>query len=184
MAKLDPLAKFILSFEGGYVNSKIDRGGATNMGVTIATWKAQGYDKNGDGVIDVKDLKLLSVEDVINIMRKNYWNRWRADQINAQSLANMLVDWTWGSGRNGIVIPQQMLGVTADGIVGPKTINALNSVPAKTFFEQLRKRRLKYIDNVIKADPRQKTHKAGWYRRINAINYGYLVDNKGHRITW
>ena len=43
MAKLDPLAKFILSFEGGYVNSKIDRGGATNMGVTIATWKVQGH---------------------------------------------------------------------------------------------------------------------------------------------
>ncbi len=184
MAKLDPLAKFILSFEGGYVNDPKDRGGATNMGVTIATWKAQGYDKNGDGKIDVKDLRLISVADAINIMRKNYWNRWKADQINNQSLANTLVDWVWGSGKNGIVIPQQMLGVTADGIVGPNTIKALNDVYAPAFFEKLRKRRLQYIDNIIRSNPSQKRFQAGWYRRINAINYGYLVDNKGHRITW
>lgn len=184
MAKLDPLAKFILSFEGGYVNDPKDRGGATNMGVTIATWKAQGYDKNGDGKIDVKDLRLISVADAINIMRKNYWNRWKADQIDDQNLANTLVDWVWGSGKNGIVIPQQMLGVTADGIVGPNTIKALNDVYAPAFFEKLRKRRLQYIDNIIKKDRTQKRFQAGWYRRINAINYGYLVDNKGHRITW
>ena len=184
MAKLDPLAKFILSFEGGYVNDPKDRGGATNMGVTIATWKAQGYDKNGDGKIDVKDLRIISVADAINIMRKNYWNRWKADQINDQNLANTLVDWVWGSGKNGIVIPQQMLGVTADGIVGPNTIKALNDVYAPAFFEKLRKRRLQYIDNIIKKDRTQKRFQAGWYRRINAINYGYLVDNKGHRITW
>lgn len=184
MAKLDPLAKFILSFEGGYVNDPKDRGGATNMGVTIATWKAQGYDKNGDGKIDVKDLRIISVADAINIMRKNYWNRWKADQINDQNLANTLVDWVWGSGKNGIVIPQQMLGVTADGIVGPNTIKALNDVYAPAFFEKLRKRRLQYIDNIIRSNPSQKRFQAGWYRRINAINYGYLVDNKGHRITW
>ena len=166
------------------MNDPKDRGGATNMGVTIATWKAQGYDKNGDGKIDVKDLRLISVADAINIMRKNYWNRWKADQINNQSLANTLVDWVWGSGKNGIVIPQQMLGVTADGIVGPNTIKALNDVYAPAFFEKLRKRRLQYIDNIIRSNPSQKRFQAGWYRRINAINYGYLVDNKGHRITW
>lgn len=184
MAKLEPLSKFILSFEGGYVNDPKDRGGATNMGVTITTWRAQGYDKNGDGVIDVKDLKLLSVADVVKIMRNNYWNRWKADNIQDQNLANMLVDWVWASGKNGIVVPQQMLGVTADGIVGPQTIKALNSVPAKTFFEQLRLRRLRFIDNIIKRAPSQKRFEAGWYRRINAINFGYMVDNKGHKITW
>ena len=184
MAKLEPLAKFILSFEGGFVNDPKDRGGATNKGVTIATWKAQGYDKNGDGVIDVKDLKLITEADAVAIMRKNYWNRWRADEIADQSLANELVDWTWASGRHGIVIPQQMLGAAADGIVGPKTIAALNATYAPVFFEQLRKRRLKFIDNIIKGNPSQKRFEAGWYRRVNAISYGRLVDNKGKEIVW
>lgn len=184
MAKLEPLAKFILSYEGGYVNDPHDLGGATNRGVTIATWKAQGYDKNGDGRIDVEDLKLISVEDAVGIMRKNYWNRWKADGIEDQSLANALVDWTWASGANGIIIPQKLLGVTADGIVGPKTLAALNNVYAPVFFEQLCKRRLRFIDGIIRNRPAQKRFMAGWYRRVNAINYGYLVDNKGRRITW
>ncbi len=184
MAKLEPIARFILSYEGGFVNSPIDRGGATNKGVTIATWRAQGYDKDGDGDIDVDDLKLISDQDAINIMRKGYWNRWHGGEIKSQSLANALLDWTWASGKNGIIIPQQLLGVKADGIVGKQTLAALNRVYTPTFFELLRKRRLKFIDNVIKAHPEQIRHKAGWYRRINAINYSYLIDNKGKRITW
>lgn len=49
MANLDVLAPFIFSFEGVYGNDPIDRGGATKYGVTIATWKRLGYDKDRDG---------------------------------------------------------------------------------------------------------------------------------------
>lgn len=184
MAKIEPLAKFILSFEGGFVNDPKDKGGATNKGVTIATWKAQGYDKDGDGDIDVKDLKLISDADAIAIMRRCYWNRWHGNEIKDQSLANTLVDWLWGSGKYAITIPQTMLGLKADGIVGPKTIEALNSVYAPHFFDRIRMRRLSFIDSIIKKTPSQKRFQAGWYRRINAINYGYLVDNRNKIIRW
>lgn len=110
MAKLEVLAPFILSFEGGFVNHINDKGGATNKGVTIATWKQCGYDKDGDKDIDVDDLRLLSEKDVIErVMRPHYWNRWKADDIKDQSLANILVDWVWCSGANGIKIPQRLL---------------------------------------------------------------------------
>ena len=36
-----------------------------------------------------------------------------------------LVDWVWGSGVWGLKIPQDMLGVKADGQVGPKTLAVL-----------------------------------------------------------
>lgn len=64
MAKIDVLLPFILKWEGGFANDPADAGGATNKGVTIATWRNVGYDKDGDGDIDVQDLKLLSNADV------------------------------------------------------------------------------------------------------------------------
>ena len=110
MAKLEILAPWILAHEGGYANNPNDKGGATNKGVTIATWRAYGYDKNGDGKIDQKDVKLISNEDATKIMRRNFWNTWQADNLKSQSIANMLVDWVWASGKYGITIPQQLLG--------------------------------------------------------------------------
>lgn len=70
MANLAVLAPFILSHEGGFVNDPLDRGGATNKGVTIATWRQVGYDKDGDGDIDVDDLKKITDNDAIErVMR-------------------------------------------------------------------------------------------------------------------
>lgn len=184
MAKLQPLGKFILSWEGGYVNDPDDSGGATNKGVTIATWRKQGYDKDGDGDIDVRDLKLITDDDAINIMRRNFWNRWQGDKITSQPIANILVDWVWGSGTYGIKIPQQMLGVKADGIVGTQTLTRLNRMDAQSFFDKLKTRRREYLQNICRLRPSQKKYLNGWLRRLNAIQYTRLVCNGGKVITW
>ena len=65
MAEIKKFEPFILKWEGGakYTNKKSDKGGATKYGITIATWRTVGYDKNGDGVINEKDVKLLDEED-------------------------------------------------------------------------------------------------------------------------
>lgn len=178
MAKLETLWPFILSWEGGFANVPGDRGGATKYGVTISTWKAQGYDKDGDGDIDAEDLKLITPEDAMRICRINFWNRWKADDIADQSLANLLVDWVWGSGKYGITIPQQMLGVKADGIVGPKTIAALNRQDAKAFFYKLWQRRKKYLYDICKSRPANYKFLNGWLNRLQAVQYGSLTINK------
>lgn len=172
MAKIDILAPFILKHEGGYVNHPNDPGGATNMGVTLATWKSQGYDKDGDGDIDVNDLKKITKEDAISILKKNYWNRWKADDIKSQAVANILVDWVWLSGANGIKIPQTLLGVTADGIVGPATIKALNDTIAKDekkFIAQLYKVRYDFINRIIANNSKLSVFKKGWVNRMEDL---------------
>ena len=85
MANVNQLAPFILKWEGGFVNDPADLGGATNMGVTIGTWKSCGYDKDGDGDIDVDDLHLLTREDVVKrVLKPHYWDRWKADDIKCR----------------------------------------------------------------------------------------------------
>lgn len=171
MAKIEVLAPFIFGWEGGWADHKNDRGGKTNMGVTLVTWRSCGYDKDGDGDIDEDDLRLITRDDVIKLLQKYYWDRWKADQIRDQSLANILVDWVWASGKWGIIIPQRLLGLTADGKVGPVTLATLNQVNPKIFFLRLKEERIKFCEDLCEKDPSQKVFLQGWINRINDFKY-------------
>ena len=172
MANVYKLAPFILKWEGGFVNDPDDLGGATNMGVTISTWKQVGYDKDGDGDIDVDDLHLLTREDVVNrVLKPHYWDRWKADDIKSQSVANILVDWVWASGAHGIKIPQRLLGVSVDGIVGPKTLAAVNARNPRELFDMIKIARFDFIEDICRKRPANNKFKRGWMNRINDIAY-------------
>lgn len=189
MANVDSLLPYILKFEGGFVNDPADAGGATNKGVTIATWRQVGYDKDGDGDIDVADLKLLTDADVRNrVLKPAFWDRWKADRIKSQGVANILVDWVWGSGKHGIVIPQRLLGVVSDGIVGEKTLAAVNAADPRQLFDTIFEARKKFLHDITNqsiakyerkigrkatnAELKKHTNKRfinGWLNRLEAI---------------
>ena len=172
MADVNKLAPFILKWEGGFVDHKNDKGGATNMGVTIGTWRQNGYDKDGDGDIDVADLKLLTKQDVINrVLKPHYWDRWKADQIASQPIANILVDWVWGSGKWGIIVPQRLLGLPADGVAGLLTISAVNKQNPVELFARIKAARVEFLNNIVKNDPSQRVFLKGWLNRLNDLKF-------------
>jgi lysozyme family protein len=172
MADVNKLAPFILKWEGGFADDPADLGGATNMGVTIGAWKSCGYDKDGDGDIDVDDLHLLTREDVVNrVLKPHYWDKWKADLITSQSVANILVDWVWASGVHGIKIPQRLLGVVVDGIVGPKTIAAVNSRNPRELFDLIKIARFDFIEDICRKRPANNKFKRGWMNRINDLRF-------------
>lgn len=170
MANSSKLVPFILQWEGGFVNDPDDLGGATNKGITIGTF-AEYKKRKGQKAPTVEDLKNISDTEWYDVFKSLYWDRWKADEIKNQSVANILVDWVWASGSHGIKRPQRLLGVKADGIVGKQTIAALNAMDAATLFKMIKDDRAKFIDEICKARPKNEKYRKGWMNRINAIRY-------------
>ena len=170
MANSSKLVPFILQWEGGFVNDPLDLGGATNKGITIGTF-TEYKKRKGLKAPTVQDLKNISNEDWNAVFKGLYWDRWRADEIKSQAVANILVDWVWASGSHGIKRPQRLLGVTADGIVGSKTIAALNAKDPAELFKMIKADRIKFIDEICEKRPANNRFKKGWLNRINAIKY-------------
>lgn len=192
MAKMDLMVPFIIKWEsgvtqkkdesnenlferakaskGGFVNDPDDRGGATCMGVTLGTF--QNYmEKKGIRNASTTDLKNMRYKDWLEILKKMYWNRWHADDIKSQSVAEVVVDWVWASGKWGVVIPQRMLGVTADGIVGVMTLDALNRKDPKEFFDSLIQERISFVEDIVKRTPSQEKFLKGWKNRIFDLKF-------------
>lgn len=167
MANAKLLQPFILRWEGGFVNDPLDRGGATNKGITIGTFR-RFYGKEAT----VEQLKQITDDQWLRIFKEGYWNPWKADQIKNQSIANIVVDWAWASGPvTAIKQVQRILGVVDDGVVGPKTLAAINSADQQTLFAEIHVARLKFVENIVQKNPTQVRFLKGWKNRINAIKF-------------
>lgn len=166
MANHKILEPFILKREGGFVYDKDDLGGATNRGVTLATYRSVFGSKK-----TANDLKCMTHAQWGIIFKKYYWDKWKADDIKDQNVANILVDWLWCSGSYGIKIPQKVLGVSIDGIVGTKTIAAINARDGRELFGTIKQERKDYIDRICQTRPQNKKFKKGWLNRINSLDY-------------
>jgi lysozyme family protein len=171
MADVVKLAPIILKWEGGFVNDPDDLGGATNKGITIATYMR--YRKaNRLPQPAINDLKSICSYEWMDILKTMYWDRWRADKIVNQAVANILVDWVWASGIHGIKRPQRMLGVKDDGVAGTITLDALNSYPnQQQLFNRIKADRITYIDEICIKRPANNKFKKGWLNRLNDFKF-------------
>lgn len=166
MANINVLKPFILQWEGGFANDPDDLGGATNKGVTLYTFRRfYGKDRT------VEDLKNMTDAQWLFIFRNGYWDKWKADKIENQSVANLLVDWVYLSGEATIKRVQELLRVVADGKVGDITIARLNSLDSKQLFNDIKKLRIEYIDEICRKRPTNLKFRNGWVRRLTAITY-------------
>lgn len=188
MAKIEYLVPHILKWEAGAVkkgasnaelfeiaqkkgwsDKKSDKGGKTMCGITLTTYTTYCTQK-GLKKPTAQDLRNITFETWMDILRTMYWNRWKADYILRQSIANLLVDWVWGSGKYGIIYPQRVLGVADDGIVGPKTLAAVNNADPSTIFAALWKRRKAHFVSLAQ-QPGQEVNLKGWLNRLNDLKF-------------
>lgn len=171
MADYKKLIPTVLKWEGGWANDPADAGGPTMKGITLATYTAY-CSKKGLKLPTTQQLKNISQEEWEEIFKTMYWDRWKADNIKSQSVANLLVDWLWTSGLYGIKFPQRLLGLQDDGIVGPKTLAAINNYPnQEELFKKLWDRRKQHFTSIANSRPSNKKFLKGWLNRLNDFKY-------------
>jgi lysozyme family protein len=166
----DAVLPKVLKHEGGFVNHPDDPGGATNKGVTIGTLKRLGIDVDDDGDSDIADLKKLRDADVARVYRLFYWDAVRADALPA-GLDYAMFDFAVNSGpARAAQHLQRILGVEADGDIGPATLAAVEKREPSALVTALMDSRL----NFLKGLKHWKTFGKGWQRRVDDVRAAAL----------
>jgi lysozyme family protein len=161
--------RLLVGLEGAkFTIVKGDKGGATKYGVILATWKQYGYDKDRDGDIDVEDLKLITLDDAKRIAKKIFWDYFRGDEIKNQSIAELIADWGYNTGRTTVARRvQRVLKLPVDGVIGEASLKAINKSNQENLFNAVKADRKAFIEALVRLDPGQMIFYKGWMNRIN-----------------
>jgi lysozyme family protein len=119
----------ILGYEGGDVDDKRDRGGATRRGISLGFLRLIGLDVNGDGVVNKKDVFALSMGQIWALYREHFWDKMRCDELPAGVDLICFGAAVNQGPRRATKFLQRALRrrgarIKADGIMGPRTIRA------------------------------------------------------------
>lgn len=170
MASLEPILDVILSHEGGYrlTDHTNDRGGRTYAGIS---WRANkswaGWDLIDNGEVDSEALRGL----VAQRYRERYWTPIRGDEIPSHELAMSLMSCAVLSGTHvAIKLCQMVLGLKADGVFGPRTMEAVVQIQPHTLEEALfdarfALARIARYSELVRRYPKQMAHFRGWVNR-------------------
>ncbi|WP_198666050.1 glycosyl hydrolase 108 family protein [Tropicimonas sp. IMCC34043] len=146
----------ILGHEGGFNDDPQDPGGATNLGITLATLRSH----RGEPVTK-DDVRNLTVEEAREIYRTRYWNALRCDEL-AHGVDLMVFDFgvNAGPGRAARLL-QKVVGANQDGMIGPVTVAAAKAVDPAFIIKRYSELRLEYYKG-LSTWPR---FGRGWARR-------------------
>jgi len=165
-ATLATALQFTLKEEGGYVDNPADHGGATNHGVTQATYDAwrDSQKQARQGVLSISDAE---VQGIYNLM---YWAPAHCDRLS-QALSICQFDWCVSHGAKGATTTlQQALAVTADGAFGPSTAAALAAQDHGVFWQSYNKLRRNWYRAWAQVHPDQEQFLKGWLARVDRLD--------------
>ena len=171
MREFKDYLKVVLRHEGLYSNHKEDKGGPTNMGVSLRFLSMKGIDINNDGEINIKDIKDLTLEQATELYYEHFWKPMRLEGIDNEVLKLHLFDMGVNAGtKTAVKILQEMLGVTMDGVIGPNTLKAINEYGPNIVFDYINARKRYYL-KIIKKNPRLTVFQKGWFIRVDSTYF-------------
>lgn len=147
---------FTLKWEGGYVYDPQDPGGPTKFGV------AKRYHED-------LDIKNLTIEQAKNVYYKEYWLPASCDDFGKYS-AICIFDASVNCGlHRAIQFLQRAINVIDDGVIGPKTIKAAESLSDIHVALLMIEQRKKYYYTKVTENPVKAKFLKGWINRCEAL---------------
>lgn len=159
MSEFDALIGPLLQREGGYVDHKDDRGGATNYGITQRVYS----DWSG---ISGRDVRAMQKGEAVKIYFDLYWKPAKCEQLPEQ-IREIHFDSAvnHGVGR-AVKLLQSALGVTVDGVIGGKTIGAADAMDYALLKARYTVERYKFYGGIVARDKSQLVFIVGWMNRM------------------
>ena len=177
MKNFDIIYKREIEHEQYYANVTGDAGSETYMGIARkifpdwAGWPViDQYKKEYGKIKHNTHIDSITLESLVLKHYVEYWHKNNIPSINNFSLQYIIFDFAVNSVRTWAKKLQLVLGVTPDGIIGSKSIAAINAQNPEHLFKVIKQLRANYyIDLSKKRNNYQFLN--GWLRRINSINY-------------
>ena len=139
----------LIGHEGGFVDSRQDPGGETKFGISRKSYPGE-------------DIAGMTLERAKVIYARDYWGPAGCDALpDAAKL--QVFDMAVNSGvRTAIQAMQRAIGTAPDGVLGPLTLQAIQSIPASRFVARFNGQRLAMMADL----PTWPAFGRGWARRI------------------
>lgn len=166
MADFEQAFERALLSEGGYKLHRVagDTGGLTYAGIA----RNHNPDWAGWAYIDAGETPPSQL--VRDFYREGWWEPIRGDDITNQSVAFTLYSFATNSSPRlrptvAVKLAQLVAGATPDGVVGPKTLAALNAMNPELFVAKYALARLVRYEQIVRRNRSQQKFLLGWLSR-------------------
>lgn len=150
----------VLKHEGGFVDHPKDPGGMTNLGVTRANWEAYLNRR-----VTEAEMRSLTPDVVKPFYKKNYWDKIKGDQLPS-GVDYAAYDLAVNSGTaRAAKFLQQIAGVPVDGVIGPRSLEAIKACNPEETIDAFCDMRLDFLKGLSTFG----TFGKGWTIRVSDV---------------
>jgi len=153
-----------------YTDNPLDSGGSTKFGITLKY-----YSIYLNRTVSKEEMKNLTLEQAKKFYLDSYWTPLSCDEIKNVKIKTALFDTSVLYGLHmAVEFAQKAIGccgfvLKCDGIMGPKTVRALNAVNEKDFIYYFYQFILRRIQEIIRKHPKNECFRKGWTSRAERI---------------
>ena len=125
----------LIGHEGGYVADSRDPGGETKFGISRRSYPGE-------------DIKGMTLARAKTIYARDFWGPAGCDAV-PDGIKFDLFDTAVNAGPGAAIrMLQKALGVTQDGVIGPKTMQAISSMDPERLDKRFNGHRLDHLNNL------------------------------------